>query len=179
MMPKQKPGKSYQEYRTPVELLIAVKKRLHIGDFSLDVAASKENSVAFSYYTEEDDGIVQDWETNGWNWCNPPFGDITPWVAKGYSESLKGASTVMLLPASVGSDWWKDYVEQYSYQVFLNGRLCFIPNWRTTVNPSPRNTTGAFYKSQPLYPKDCALVLYTPFGFVGNETWHWRPNESA
>lgn len=154
-MPKQKPGRSRQDYGTPPELLYALKKRLHIHEFSIDLAASPENAVASQYYTEADDALVQDWVFNGWAWLNPPFGDIEPWVAKAANEAEKGANIVMLVPASVGSNWWSAYVEHYSYQLFLNPRLTFVGE-----------TTP--------YPKDCALLLYTPLGLTGNECWRWK-----
>ena len=159
-MPRQKPGKSRQDYGTPPELLAAVKKRLHIEHFSIDLAASAENTVADNFYSEEDDSLVQNWNQwrsirGGWAWLNPPFGDIEPWVAKAANEAENGAQIVMLVPASVGSNWWSAYVEHYSYQIFLNPRLTFVGE-----------TTP--------YPKDCALLIYTPLALTGNECWRWK-----
>lgn len=155
-MPTQKPGKSEQIVCTPPELLEAIKARLHIHSFAMDLAASNENSVSHQCYTEAEDAIIQDWVFNGWNWCNPPFSDIEPWVAKAAKESLKGAQTIMLVPASVGSNWWKEYVETYSYQSFLSPRVTFVGH----IHP---------------YPKDLALLFYTPWGFIGHECWRWKP----
>lgn len=164
-MPVQKPGLSKQDYCTPPELLIAIKKRLHIEKFSVDLAASHENKVADMRYTEEDDALVQPWNIvqGGWGWCNPPFADIGDWVAKAAHEAMKGAQTVMLLPASSGANWFKDWVEPYAYVSYLNGRLCFIPNWRELG-----------FKSKPLYPKDTMLCFYHPWGFTGHEIWEWE-----
>jgi len=157
VMPKQKPGKSKQDYGTPPELLTAVRKRLHISEFIMDLAASADNTVAETYYTEEDDALVQPWALWGGEWCwlNPPFGSIEPWVAKACNEAENGAHIAMLVPASVGSNWWSAYVEFYSYQLFLNPRLTFVGE-----------TTP--------YPKDCALLLYTPLALTGNECWRWK-----
>lgn len=157
--PAQRRGSSKQDYGTPPELLRAVRHRLQIDDFIVDVAASKENAVCDNFYTEEDDGLSQSWgyrETQGgWAWCNPPYSDITPWVATAVEEARRGANIAMLLPASVGSNWWRDYVQHQAYKVYLNGRLTFV---------------GC---SDP-YPKDCALLLYTPWGFNGEEVWEWK-----
>lgn len=160
--PAQQPGKSKQDYTTPRELLTAVKRRLHIReDFCVDLAASKENAVCDFYYSEEDSAFDESnywhWrESEGqWAWCNPPFADISPWVEKAAHEAKHGANIVMLIPASVGSNWWRDWVEPYAYQVFLNGRLTF----------------GGC--SDP-YPKDTALLLYTSWGFRGTEVWDWK-----
>lgn len=158
-MPKQKPGKSKQDYGTPPEFLAAVKHRLRIPDFSIDLAASKENAVCSVWYDEEADSLHPDrpWDMpeGGWAWLNPPFSNITPWAAKAAKEAQRGAHIAMLIPASVGANWWRDWVEAYAYQSFLNGRITFVGE-----------TTP--------YPKDCALLLYTPWQFMGHEIWNWR-----
>jgi phage N-6-adenine-methyltransferase len=154
--PAQKRGSSKQDYGTPPELLAAVKRRLCIDGFALDVAASAENAVAPCYYTEQVNGLAQCWVSKGeWTWCNPPYSDITPWVATAVEQSRQGANIAMLLPASVGANWWRDWVNPYAYKVYLNGRLTFVG-------------------CEDPYPKDCALLLYTPWGFSGEEVWEWR-----
>ena len=160
-MPAQKPGRSKQDYQTPPEFLQAVKQRLHIRDFALDVAASDSNHVAPLYYTEESNGLEMSWTlAGGWIWCNPPYAHIAPWVNKAAHEAANGAQIAMLVPASVGANWWASYVEGYAYQCYLNGRLTFVG------------------ETAP-YPKDCALLLYHPWGFTGHEIWYWRNNIDA
>ena len=168
-MPRQKPGKSKQDYQTPVEFLDTVKKRLQINEFVWDLAASRENTVAPSYYDEEMDSLIQSWVFDGWNWLNPPYADIESWVTKAAIEAQKGAHIAMLVPASVGADWWLEWVEPYAYVSFLNGRLCFIPDWETQVDDDGERV----FKAKPLYPKDCALLLYTPWRMTGHEIWNW------
>lgn len=176
-MPAQRPGKSKQNYQTPKALLDAVKKRLHITEFAMDLAADADNTVAEAYYSEADDSLTQPWALWGgeWSWCNPPYADIEPWVAKATNESLNGAQTVMLVPASVGANWWRTWVEPYAFQSFLNGRLCFIPDWKdhTKIDKDTGLVVPAF-KQRPLYPKDCAILLYTPWNFIGHEIWSWE-----
>jgi DNA (cytosine-5)-methyltransferase 1 len=155
----QKPGKSKQDYQTPTELLMAVRNRLHISDFKVDLAATQENRVTALWHGL-DNGIDSlaagvGWNYNGWAWLNPPYADITPWVEKAARESMGGAHIVMLVPASVGANWWRHWVEPYAYQSYLNGRIQFV---------------GA----EGLYPKDCAILLYTPWGFLGHEIWNWK-----
>ena len=82
---------------------------------------------------------------------NPPFANIGPYAQKAYSD---GGKIAMLVPASVGANWWRDWVDGKSYVLFLNGRL-------------------KFGGCKDYYPKDCALVLYTPERFIGNEVWSW------
>lgn len=182
MMPKQRPGKSRQDYQTPKELLFAIKKRLQIDEFEIDLAADDTNAVCTPYITEEMDSLVVDWPLTegGWCWLNPPFGDIEPWVAKAANASQNGTQVVMLVPASVGANWWRTWVEPYAYVSFLNGRLCFIPDWETRMVWSEElNEFGGSelvreFKSPPLYPKDCAVLLYSTWGFLGHEIWSWK-----
>ena len=163
-MPKQKPGKSKQDYQTPKEFLDAVRDRLLIGVFAMDLAATKENSVALDYISLEEgqDSLSdqQSWVSEGWAWLNPPYSHIEPWVKKAAGEADYGAHIAMLVPASVGANWWRDWVEPYAYIAFLNGRLTFPP------------------ETKP-YPKDLALLLYTPWGFTGNEVWDWKGGKDA
>lgn len=158
-MPEQNRGNSKQDYRTPPELLTAVKKRLTIGHFSIDLAASFENAVEVAHYTEEDNALADNRTWNPkpgeWAWLNPPYANIKPWVEKASLEAAKGANIVMLLPASPGANWWLNYVVPFAHQVFLNGRITFVG----CVTP---------------YPKDCALLLYTPWHFRGATFWNWR-----
>lgn len=157
VVPVQKPGRSKQDYGTPIELLNAVRSRLQIRQFWIDLAASEENSVCEHYYSEADDAFKQSWVFVGeWGWLNPPFGHIDPWVEKAAHESMNGANIVMLVPSSVGSNWWSKWVIPYAYVTHLNGRITFVGE--TTY-----------------YPKDCSLLLFTPWGFTGTNTWRWRP----
>lgn len=154
-MPKQKPHRSVQTYGTPVELLQAVKRRLHIGAFACDLAASAENAVAPLFYSEGNSAFDNTWNMGtGVSWLNPPFENIKPWVEKAWEESQKGAHVVMLLPASVGSNWYKDYVHQKAYVVFISPRITFVGE-----------TTP--------YPKDLMLCVYQPFSMHGTDVWRW------
>jgi phage N-6-adenine-methyltransferase len=146
-------GRSRQDYQTPKELMMAIYHRFGIPGFTLDAAASVGNAQADRFYTAEDNGLVHPWAT--WTWCNPPFGHIAPWVEKAWTESLLTASSMLLVPASVGSNWWRDWVHNKAHVVFLNGRITFV---------------GA---TDP-YPKDCALLIYAPTTTGGYSIWSWQ-----
>ncbi len=164
MAPKQTPGKSKQDYRTPVAFLDAVKRRLGITEFDCDICADHENAVAPIYFTKDDDALAAPaWKMgDGWNWMNPEYANIAPWVERAQNEAVNNdARTAVLIPASVGANWWRDHVHCIAYVLFLNGRLAFMadkPKW--------------------LYPKDCALLLFAPeLDFARDcpyEVWNWR-----
>lgn len=156
-------GESKQDWGTPPEFLDAVRKRLNTTTFLWDLAASELNKVetGCGWFSEGDNALNQSWQlqdfdtANQWLWCNPPYTNISPWVQKASEESAKGAHIAMLLPASVGANWWLDYVHDKAHVLFLNGRITFV---------------GA---TTP-YPKDCALLLYTPMINGGYEIWSWK-----
>ena len=156
MAPAQKPGRSFQAYQTPPAFLRAVRHLLDISDFDVDLAASAENAVTARFYDEAYDSLRRegDWATDSWNWCNPPFSHLEPWVRKAAAEKVLGARVAMLIPASVGSLWWFKHVHERARVLFLHPRLSFIG----TNAP---------------YPKDLALLLYSPSLPSDYRAWMW------
>ena len=52
-----------------------------IYKFDLDVCATHENAKCEKYFTEEQDGLAQEW--TGVCWMNPPYGrEIIHWMRK-------------------------------------------------------------------------------------------------
>ena len=91
--------------------------------FETDVCASPENAKCARYFTEEQDGLAQEWA--GSCWMNPPYGrSIGAWVKKAYLSSLAGATVVCLLPARTDTRWWHDYAVKGEIE-FIKGRLKF------------------------------------------------------
>lgn len=120
---------------TTPELLAEVIE-LGYGPFTLDVAAADHNAKCARYFTLTDDGLEQSWagETV---WCNPPYSDIHPWVAKALIECAHPGTTVtLLLPANrTEQAWWQDLIEPFRDRPgnrpgitthFLRGRRRFI-----------------------------------------------------
>lgn len=161
-MPIQKPGRSNQSYATPPEFIRAVKKRFGIGNFDIDLAADANNKQAPRFYGIETDALTQPWKiASGWNWLNPPFGKIEPWVSRAFQQSKDfKAKTLVLVPASVGSNWWRNHVHGKCQVILLNGRITFLP------------------ETKP-FPKDCCLLRYGLRGvdYIGEpwyDLWNWR-----
>lgn len=91
--------------------------------FQLDVCADQANAKCERYFTEEDDGLAQDW--TGTCWMNPPYGEVIgDWVAKAKAAAEQGATVVCLVPARVDTSWWWDNC-RYGEIRFLKGRLRF------------------------------------------------------
>jgi hypothetical protein len=196
-MPAQKPGRSKQNFGTPEVFIAAVKRRFGITEFAVDFAAEAGNTKAADYMTETIDALsVSRWELfcpapavrmfgqwvavedkpDRWGWLNPPFSDIEPWAAKCVETKLGGGQVLFLVPAAVGSNWYRDYVHGKALVLFLNGRLCFIDDWKNTIDPVSFKKYGEWrnYSSEPLYPKDCILCVYSPLVAPGTEVWSWK-----
>lgn len=179
-------GKSRQDWGTPSVFIDAVEARF--GRLDWDLAAHAGNAKAPRYITQEDlsvlppegttarwmvDSLTVDWSKldNGTNgeritncWLNPPFDNIEKWVdeaAETFTPSTEHVRLLILVPASVGANWFIDHVWGCAtHIVFLNGRLTF---------------EGC---DKP-YPKDCMLLVYgAPLpeleGPYGVSVWPWR-----
>lgn len=152
-MPEQKPGRSKQDYETPDDFMAAFCDRFN--DPLWDLAASLDNSKASNFFTEEQNSLKQDWaRLAGVLWLNPPFAKIGPWAEKCADESRKGANVFMLVPASVGTEWFQYYVHRHAYVLALNPRLTFMG-------------------CKDPYPKDCMLCCYGN-NFKGFDVWRWK-----
>jgi phage N-6-adenine-methyltransferase len=153
-------GVSKQDYATPRVFLNEVRRRF--GPIWWDLAAISTNCVvgpvSLRFYgpgsPHGENSLAQKWQTIDGNlWLNPPFDRIGPWAQKCADTPCgKGRRILLLVPAAVGSNWWRDHVHGTARVLFLNGRLSFDGK-----NP---------------YPKDCALCVYgEPHGY---EIWSWR-----
>lgn len=148
-------GSSKQDYATPREFIDAVEARC--GRMRFDLAASAENAKAPEWYDEQQDSLARRWSALRGNlWLNPPFGDIAPWAAKCAATLPRPCASdriYLLVPASVGSNWFARQVDTKALVLFLSPRLSFDGK-----NP---------------FPKDCCLAIY---GEVpGYACWRWKP----
>ena len=96
--------------------------------FTLDPAATNKSAKCANYYTHADDGLSKDWGGQR-VFCNPPYGRyISDWVRKGYEESRKpGTVVVMLIPARTDTKYFHEYIFHGKADEvrFLRGRLKF------------------------------------------------------
>lgn len=100
-------------------------------NFTLDVCSDGVNNKCDNYFTEQDNGLVQQWE--GVCWMNPPYGRVIgQWMKKAYESSLLGATVVCLVPARTDTRWWHDYAMKGEI-TFIKGRLKF----GGSKNPAP------------------------------------------
>lgn len=136
---------------TPDAVWRAVEREF--GPFTLDAAASLENTRCDVYYTIESSGLSQEW--NGRVWCNPPYSHAAEWVKKAVQESLRCEIIVMLLPANrTEQRWWQAYIEPTRDRPDSRLRTRFLPG-RLEFGPPARDGKG----NRP--PFGCVLLMWT------------------
>lgn len=151
-------GTSKQDYATPWEFVHAVEAEY--GPIQVDLAADEANTKCHSlWYGEREDSLRQRWcRHSGLLWLNPPFGNIRPWAEKCAHEWSLGANIALLVPASVDSEWFANYVHDLALVRPLRGaRLCF--------------------DGRHSFPKPLMLCLYGES--VGFSPWRWRDTPAA
>lgn len=119
--------------RTPPWLFAELNREF---GFTVDVCASDWNAKCKRYWTKEQDGQQQDW-SDEICWMNPPYGDLGDWMHKAYSESLKGATVVCLVPVASNLSWWHNYVINGKSEIrWIRKRP--LTDRKSTVAPFPR-----------------------------------------
>lgn len=117
-------------WATPQDFFNKLNEEFH---FTLDPCANDENHKCDKYYTEKENGLIQDW-TNEIVFCNPPYGrEIGKWVAK-CAESK--CLSVMLIPARTDTRWFHQYIYNKSEIRFIKGRLKFGNSKNSAPFPS-------------------------------------------
>lgn len=121
------------EWATPKLFFEKLNKKYN---FTLDPCCTKENHKCKTYFTKEDDGLIQNWGKHR-VFCNPPYGrEITKWVEKAYNENKKGTFIVMLLPARTDTKWFHNYIYKKHKIEFIKGRLKFNDGKQPAPFPS-------------------------------------------
>lgn len=143
---------SVDDRGTDPVLFAALNERFR---FTIDVAASPHNAKCERFYSIEDNGLEATWAGER-VWCNPPYSEISPWVAKAWREWSGEAPwwrgpdlIVMLLPANRTEQmWWQTLVEPVRDKTreftceFLKGRQRFVAPGAESIGPNERPPFG-------------------------------------
>lgn len=89
-------------------------------------------------------------------WLNPEFNNIAVWAEKCAEEArfMRRGRILLLTPASIGTNWFRDHVEGKAMVEGLSPRLIF----KGEKDP---------------YPKDLMLSVYGQ-AHSGFGTWKWK-----
>lgn len=147
--------RSEQVVATPWEFIRAVEKKF--GPIQVDLAANADNAKAARFITPELDTFKQDWVEwlqGGLGWLNPEFDPMVKWVKYCAEQQQRGAEFLHLGPASIGANWFWDYVQPYA-TVYSVGRMIF---------------EGQAH----VYPKDLILSHYCQNPNHEIQRWKWK-----
>ncbi len=179
-MPSQGQDLKQGVYKTPKNFMAAVKNEFLI---SFDLAADNDTTQASAYFDEKDDSLSDSnsWQVGlgGWLWLNPPYNNIGAWAKKCAEECQKGAKILLLVPASVGSNWYYKYVEGIAEVRFLRPRLVF-----DFIYPDDyKDPNKAGKPNKDPYPKDMMLCIYDKERFLDGaadcKSWNWQEASSV
>ncbi len=114
-------SKDSDKYGTPMELFEWLDQRFH---FITDPCTEHDNRLGCPiYYTEEDDGLAQEWI--GPVFMNPPYSKVAPWMEKAYGTTLLGHLVVALVRHDPSTQWWQNWVEGKALVVPVPYRIKF------------------------------------------------------
>lgn len=144
---------------TPPEFFAELDHEFH---FDLDPAATDKSAKCAKYFTPADDGLEKDW--GGYRvFCNPPYGrHIQDWVRKGYEESRKpGTLVVMLIPARTDTSYFHDYIFNGKADEvrFLRGRLKFTDEEGNAKDSAPFPSAVIVWRSSDMGQSVRDMVL--------------------
>jgi len=155
------------ECETPADLYALIDKEFHP---TLDVAATCENAKAATYFTTEDNGLLQDWgtqtcylfppETNGKNEYVLP-----DWLRKACETAQNGATVIALVHAETGARWFYDYARRAVEIRFLVDPVrldCPVSKDYTSV--SNLDAALLIFRPETDPPKQRGLITW----------WDWR-----
>mgnify|MGYP001558514168 CR=1 FL=1 len=128
-----------EDWETPPEIF----QPLHqFFNFTIDLAATKENSKCPSWVGPK--GFYEDFLTlsidsvRGHNcWINPPYGRfLQPFTRHIATLAKANLFIVALLPGSIDTGWFWDFVQPYARVFGRRGRIQFLPKG-ASGNPGP------------------------------------------
>lgn len=90
----------------------------------LDVCADHTNKKCQEHFNIRDNALSQEWRHDFF--MNPPYSDIPVWMMHAVTQHKKhNVDALILVPASVDTLWWHDYVEDIAEVHFHKGRILF------------------------------------------------------
>jgi phage N-6-adenine-methyltransferase len=131
------------DYGTPQWLFDQLDAEFH---FTIDACALPHNAKCNRYWSPEQDGLRQGWagETPFWN---PPFDDCGAWARKAYNESLRGVTSVGLVPTRRQDYWFRLGTENAQMRLIQGGILLFA---------------GGGDQAGRLARQDCTVFVFGP-----------------
>ena len=143
--------------QTPEWFISSVLNLLGLPSFDLDVCALKATAKANYWYSlaeRGDNSLILPWHT--WNWCNPPFSSIAPWVEKAKDEAELGKNTAMIMPNNPEVEYIRKAKTYADTIIEMPFRLKFLrPDGRKFLDKKGKEQSPQF---------SCLVAVFTPLG---------------
>ena len=121
---------SKQDYETPPELFLPLDMQY---SFTIDAAAREDNKKVARFISPEQNALTT--ELVGERiWCNPPYANMAPWVARFIRWKWSGNIVVVLVQDKTDTVWFRDLWEHSDIVRFLHGRVQFIGGASTNMH---------------------------------------------
>jgi site-specific DNA-methyltransferase (adenine-specific) len=126
------------EWETPQWLYDGLNARFC---FTLDPAATHNNTKCTRYYTRMENGLWQSWQGER-VFLHPPYDyTIGAWIEKAREEAEYGALVVALIPKFSETIWWKEHVIDHADLRFFSDHLTFA----NATEPAPYHSAIAVW----------------------------------
>lgn len=120
----------HQAWNTPAEIIEAIKP---LGAIALDPCSNGSSIVpALVRWSAGDDGLAVDhrWheitrKLGGLVYVNPPFEELSTWIARCGAEARAGAEVIALCPARTDTRWWAAALDAGGTAALWRGRIRF------------------------------------------------------
>jgi len=141
------------EWYTPIDYIEAA--RLTMGSIDVDPAScslANKNVKAETFYTKEDDGLLQDWPGNVW--LNPPYSqpevsDFCALLVEKY-QSGEVKQACVLVNNATETKHYQNMLKHCSAVCFIKGRIRFIDQHGEPAQGSPlQGQTILYFGDQP------------------------------
>lgn len=113
------------DWETPLEFFEKLDGEFR---FTLDPCCTEKTAKCKKFYTEKENGLLQDW-SGEIVFCNPPYSAKLQdeFIKKCYEEGKKANTTVVaLLPARTDTRRFHQYIWRKAEVRFIQGRLKFV-----------------------------------------------------
>jgi hypothetical protein len=96
------------------------------------------------YGEEFRDCLIEDWDE--YNFVNPPFNNIEPFIHKAIVERQKGCNSYLLVPTNSSSKYWQEWVFPFVDELrFYAKKLIFKSEFAVYTQPFSRPLSLLIY----------------------------------
>jgi len=148
-----------QNWETPIDFFLMVQEMLGVH-FTIDLAASANNSLCKEFYTQEMDSFSLPWKAPEAKdrlikelfpaacWCKPPYSDeihpIPDWIYRARDNSDKENFAFLLPINKMDQNWYHEIMPEAQIGM-VKGRIQFTINGKIPKRKDPK--TGKMVKS--------------------------------